>query len=448
MSEPVTGQSDSLFDDPFEDVLPEEQEELNALKLALQRGAQSREFQLVFARCNIAPYQQVLIRRLQAELPNLTIQHIHFDEKIDHLLDQLRWRLVDPMPDAVFITGLEHSYSAQTERPRQSPLILNLNASRNSFARHVPRPLVLWLPETMLTVLFHGAPDFFSVRSGVYFFAASPENTGEVAQSLTAEDDLITDNLTEAEKQNRIAAIRSLLADYEAQPKSRRMLKAEGRLLHQQASLQESQGQAEAALRSIERALAISREIGDRRGEGADLGNLGNAYASLGEVRRAIENYEQALAIARETEDKQRESIWLTNLGNAWRQLKDAKQAIAQYEQALAIDREREDHRHETASFGKIGDVYLETGEASRAVEYFDLAINAARRAKDQTLEAGQRWNVSRAWDAAGERARAIAAAEEALKLAEEHDQKLAEEVRSGLEEWQAAATSLAKEEQ
>jgi len=36
---------------------------------------------------------------------------------------------------------------------------------------------------------------------------------------------------------------------------------------------------------------AISREIGDRRGEGARLGNLGLAYAYLGEVERAIEHY-------------------------------------------------------------------------------------------------------------------------------------------------------------
>ena len=41
-----------------------------------------------------------------------------------------------------------------------------------------------------------------------------------------------------------------------------------------------------------EQALGISREIGHRRGEGSDLGNLGIAWASLGEVRKAIEHYE------------------------------------------------------------------------------------------------------------------------------------------------------------
>jgi len=50
-------------------------------------------------------------------------------------------------------------------------------------------------------------------------------------------------------------------------------------------------------------ALAIAREIVDRRGEGAYLGNLGSAYQNLGEPRRAIEFYQQALAMVREIGD-------------------------------------------------------------------------------------------------------------------------------------------------
>ena len=32
--------------------------------------------------------------------------------------------------------------------------------------------------------------------------------------------------------------------------------------------------------------LLISREIGDRRGEGQGLGNLGNAYRNLGQIEK------------------------------------------------------------------------------------------------------------------------------------------------------------------
>ena len=66
-------------------------------------------------------------------------------------------------------------------------------------------------------------------------------------------------------------------------------------------------GETRKAIGYLERALNISRKIGDRRGEGADLGNLGNAYAGLGETRKAIEYHEQALAISREIGDRRGE---------------------------------------------------------------------------------------------------------------------------------------------
>ncbi len=52
-------------------------------------------------------------------------------------------------------------------------------------------------------------------------------------------------------------------------------------------------------------ALAIDRDIGDRRGEGGDLCNLGLAYRKLGELAKARALLEQALAIGREIEDPQ-----------------------------------------------------------------------------------------------------------------------------------------------
>ena len=68
--------------------------------------------------------------------------------------------------------------------------------------------------------------------------------------------------------------------------------------------------------------MTIAREINDRRGEGAHLGNLGLAYSNLGEVRRAIEYYEQALTIAREINDRRGEGNRLGNLGSAYSQMR------------------------------------------------------------------------------------------------------------------------------
>ncbi|MCO5382645.1 MAG: tetratricopeptide repeat protein [Methanosarcina barkeri] len=51
------------------------------------------------------------------------------------------------------------------------------------------------------------------------------------------------------------------------------------------------------AIEYYEQALKIDQEIGYRRGEGIELGNMGIEYRILGEPRKAIEYYEQALKI-------------------------------------------------------------------------------------------------------------------------------------------------------
>ena len=88
--------------------------------------------------------------------------------------------------------------------------------------------------------------------------------------------------------------------------------------------------------------------VGDRRGEGAALGNLGNAWADLGEPRRAIEHYEQHLAIAREIGDRQGEGNALANLGLARAELGEPRKAIELYEQQLRIARAIGDRRAES----------------------------------------------------------------------------------------------------
>ncbi len=46
-------------------------------------------------------------------------------------------------------------------------------------------------------------------------------------------------------------------------------------------------GQVDQAIEYYEQALVISREIGDRQGEGADLGNLGRAYRALARLHQS-----------------------------------------------------------------------------------------------------------------------------------------------------------------
>ncbi|MFE1745189.1 tetratricopeptide repeat protein, partial [Coleofasciculus sp. H7-2] len=94
--------------------------------------------------------------------------------------------------------------------------------------------------------------------------------------------------------------------------------KAEADRLLQQGIQQYDTSQFEAALQSWQQALSLYREIKDRLGEGAALGNLGNAYNSLGDYAKAIEYHQQSLVIAREIKNRSGEGAALGNLGNAY----------------------------------------------------------------------------------------------------------------------------------
>jgi tetratricopeptide (TPR) repeat protein len=83
--------------------------------------------------------------------------------------------------------------------------------------------------------------------------------------------------------------------------------------------------------------LQISKEIGDRQGEGSELGNLGNACKNLGEYKKAIDFYKQALQISKEIGDLQNEGIWLGNLGTTYLNLDEKEKACGLWKEALAI---------------------------------------------------------------------------------------------------------------
>ena len=51
------------------------------------------------------------------------------------------------------------------------------------------------------------------------------------------------------------------------------------------------------ALKYLEEALKIDREIGYKQGEASDLGNIGLIYKAKGDLDKALKFYEEALEI-------------------------------------------------------------------------------------------------------------------------------------------------------
>lgn len=353
--------------DPFEPTVPDEETELRTLARALQFAD---GFSLLFVRCHQHDQRRRLVAALRRELPQFNMLELHFKTPIDHLLHELhkelRQRLTQPPPDAVFVYGLEYSLPTAADA-HATPFVANLNAARNSFGLIVPCPLVLWVPEYVLTAIMRGAPDFFSVRSGVYYFASTPQETAAIAESMIAGEEWAVANLPLAEKLERIAAIESLLAEYRTLPDAQRDRRAEARLLNRLGNLYWTLGRWTEAEACEQQSLAIYRKLGDRGGEGKTLNNLGLVYFDRGRWAEAEEAYQHSLAIRREIGDHFDEGQILTNLGNVYRSQRRWVEADVYFQHSLTIAQELGDRAREGNTLNSLGLVYTHRGRWTEA---------------------------------------------------------------------------------
>lgn len=373
----------STATDPFAVTALDEATELRALSQAL-RLAQG--FKLIFARCNQPEQRRNLMASLRTELPELNVQEIHFSEPIMHLLDELRLRIAEPAPDAVFVSGLEFSLPVAAEADA-TPLVANLNASRNSFPKAIPCPLVLWIPEYVLNAIMLGAPDFFSIRSGVYFFAAAPGDTSELAATLMAGSEWAAEGLSLAEKQERIEAIKSLLADYEALPEDQRDYQTEMRLNGRLGNLFLARSDISSAQKYFEKLLQLARDYGNRVGESIALIGLGNIYVAQGRLVEAEETYKQTAAISQAAGDPLNEAMAFGNLGNIYIRQGRLDEAEKYYQQALKIYGELDYREGEGMTLGNLGIVYAWQERLAEAEDMFGQSLEISRSLNDRAGE-------------------------------------------------------------
>ncbi len=174
-------------------------------------------------------------------------------------------------------------------------------------------------------------------------------------------------------------------------------------------------------IRWLEATVRSAREIGDRRGEGNAIGNLGLAYADLGETRRAIGLYEQDLEIRREIGDRYGEGNATGYLGLAYADLGETRRAIELYEQHLEIAREIGDRRGEGNATGNLGNAYAALGETRRAIKLYERRLEIARGIGDRRGEANASWNLGATYEKEGR----LEAAVGAMSLRVEYEREL-----------------------
>ena len=173
--------------------------------------------------------------------------------------------------------------------------------------------------------------------------------------------------------------------NYKQQSSSTRQ--AEADQLWQQGLKQYQTSQFQAALQSLEQALVIYREIGDRAGEGKALVGTGTVHDSLGQYPQALEQLQQALVIFREAGNHSGKGTILNNIGTVYRNLGQYPQALEQLQQALVISREVGDRVGEGAILNNIGEVYCNLRQYPLTMNYYQQALLIRQKVGDRAGE-------------------------------------------------------------
>lgn len=363
----------------FEPTVLDEETELRALARALELA---QGFSLIFARCNQPSQRQRLAADLISRMPALNIQEVTLREPITHLLDFLREQFPQTPTGPVFVSGLEYSLPVASEA-HATAFIANLNAARNSFPQVFPCPLVLWVPEYVLTAILRGAPDFFSIRSGVYYFAATPQESLELTQTLASGEAWDAANLPSVEKQSRISAIKTLLQDYQALPLSRRDVNSELRLYDRLGHLYATSGQWAEAEKIFKQNLLTFEAAGDMLNIGIVSNSLGVIYRHQGLWAEATRCFEQVLNINRQLGDRLSEGQTLNNLGIVYEEQRQWSKATDCYEQGLAICREYGDMVGEEQALNNLGSVLQNQGKLEKTETTLLQSLHLSRELND-----------------------------------------------------------------
>jgi CHAT domain-containing protein len=140
------------------------------------------------------------------------------------------------------------------------------------------------------------------------------------------------------------------------------------------------------AIDAYTESIAIRRALGDRRGEAQALGNLGNVYTELGEYAKAIDAHTRSLAIAREVGYTAQVGFSTHNLASVLAVL--GRDALARFEEALAVWRQIDRQAEIPRTLREIGLQRLYgRGDVAGARAALDEALTIARRLRDRDAE-------------------------------------------------------------
>jgi tetratricopeptide (TPR) repeat protein len=187
----------------------------------------------------------------------------------------------------------------------------------------------------------------------------------------------------------------------------------------------QQQGDAAAALKWFEQALALARKVPDPGSSLllTTLGNLGEVHRKNGDLGPALQYHEEALAVARKVHGDRHPAVAsaLRTVGRLLHDRGEYARALRRHEEALALFRRLHGEKHDAVAtaLNDVGLAHARLGAPRRALEQYDAALAIARALHGPEHPAVARTlnNMGSAWDDLADYARARRHYEQALAI-------------------------------
>ncbi|MFE0453861.1 ATP-binding protein [Streptomyces sp. NPDC058914] len=162
----------------------------------------------------------------------------------------------------------------------------------------------------------------------------------------------------------------------------------------------------------------VSREDGNRSGEGTALDNLGLGLRYLRKFEKAVATHTEAAGIFRQLGDRGQEALALNHVGIALSGMGRTDEAIAAYTRASEILALSPDQPHLMASVvGNLGAALREAGRYAEAITAHAQAAETFRRIRDEVEEGSALTSLGGVLQHVGKYEEAIAAHSRAVRI-------------------------------
>nr|XP_058956481.1 tetratricopeptide repeat protein 28-like [Pocillopora verrucosa] len=148
---------------------------------------------------------------------------------------------------------------------------------------------------------------------------------------------------------------------------------------------------------------SLGSEFGDREGEATDYGNLGFVFHSLGECDKDKEYLQKALVIGAEIGDREGEATDYENLGTVFHSVEEFEKAKEYLRKALAIKSAIGHRKGEASCYGNLGTVFQSLGQYRKAIEYLQKALVIRTEIGDREGEATDYGNLGTVFQSIGQ---------------------------------------------